>query len=200
MTTDKSGALHLPKKWLHDGGTTEISRGEQSVEQVAAYEQASGAEPASRTKAAHASRKKTNFAAIDQPPANAQAYAASADGQDLRLTRADSQAAIQQVTSGAPAPSGQPGDPQAVAAADQAAAPEAPADAKPAKKSRAAHKNHAKKTIDKPAGETKLAASDATTDDGVVAGKHHKKHNTPKKSAEAEEAAASAPPQPTAAQ
>ncbi len=39
MSADRSGALHLPKKWLHDGGSTQVARGEQGVEQVAAFDQ-----------------------------------------------------------------------------------------------------------------------------------------------------------------
>ncbi len=122
MSADRSGTLHLPKKWLHDGGSTQVARGEQGVEQVAAYDRANAAK--TDTARARASRKKTNFAALDQPPANAQAYAATAEGQDLRLANTDSQAAIQQATSRAPV---QPGDPATSDA--QTSAPAAPQDA-----------------------------------------------------------------------
>ena len=208
MSADRSGALHPPRKWLHDGGTTQIARGEQGVEQVAAYEQSNATETPSRGRASH---KKTNFAALDQPPANAQAYAATAGGQDLRLTRADSQAAIQQVTSGTPGTPG-PGDPQSVAAADPnaptSAAPEA--ENRPAGTSRAAHKSHAKgadrtvadkKIADKTPGRSRHAAKGdvAATEDGVVSKRGSKRAAT-RASEDADDIARSAAQTPIAQQ
>ena len=99
LTTDKHGDLQPPKKWQHDGGSTVIARGEQAVEKIAAYEKAAvGTDEPDKGK--HRSRKTTVFAALDEPPAGAQAYAATAGSQDPRLMQADSQAAIQQATAG----------------------------------------------------------------------------------------------------
>ena len=173
LSVDKPGGLQIPKKWLRDGGTSRVARGEQGIEQVAAYEKSTAETPPSRGRASH---KKTNFAALDQPPASAQAYAATADGQDLRATHAESQAAIQQVTSGQPGSVGQ-SDPQGVATTDQGASQSTTsktrAEEKPLKRTRTALKAHArgadKKLDGNPATD---AAVLAKTD--VVASAHHK--------------------------
>ena len=107
LAADKHGDLQPPKKWQRDGGSTVIARGEQGIEKVAAYEKAAGTDDTDKGR--HRSRKTQVFAALDQPPATAQAYAATAGSQDPRLLQAESQAAIQQATSGqavptAPAP------------------------------------------------------------------------------------------------
>ena len=100
MVADRRGDMTPPKKWLHDGGTTTIARGEQRIEQVAAYAKTND-DAAATAPARHAhARKVLAFASLDTP-AEAQAYAAQA-AQDPRLAQADSQAAIAQVTSGPP--------------------------------------------------------------------------------------------------
>jgi Transglycosylase SLT domain len=93
LVADKNGKLQPPKKWLHDGGSTVIACGEQPIERIAAFKGEAGEKSA---RGRH--HKTTLFAAIDAPPATAQAYA----GQDQRLMQADSQAAIAQATSGQP--------------------------------------------------------------------------------------------------
>ena len=102
MVADKHGDMGPPKKWLHDGGTTTIARGEQRIEQVAAYAKANGA--ADETERSHTARahahKTIAFASLDTP-GEAQAYAA-APAPDARLAQTDSQAAISQATSGRP--------------------------------------------------------------------------------------------------
>ncbi len=102
LVSDKQGVLHPPRKWLHDGGSTEIARGEQSVEQVAAYTKPGAADKESAERGRHVQKSMT-FASLDAP-AGAQAYAATAGGQDTRLLQADSQAAITQATAGPATP------------------------------------------------------------------------------------------------
>ena len=108
LVADKTGTLHPPKAWQKDGGSTVIARGEQSIEQVAAYEKAADA-PETQASRRHHSHKTTVFASLDAPPAGAQAYAAVAGGQDPRLMQAESQAAIAQATAGQQA-AGQPAE------------------------------------------------------------------------------------------
>ncbi len=93
MVRGKAG-LTPPPKWTRDGGMTLIGRGEQRVELIAAYGGASAdAKPARRT--AHAkSRKITQFASLDAPPPDAQAYAGGA----ASVSDAGPQAAITQAT------------------------------------------------------------------------------------------------------
>ncbi len=196
MSADTSGALHPPKKWLRDGGMTQVARGEQ----VADHDPSTAVAEARSARAR--SRKKTNFAALDEPPANAQAYAATVEGQDTRLTRADSQAAIQQITSGAPAASERPpGETLRAATAEPNArpAPDAAPGDKPAKKSRASHKSHAKKGADKPAGESETAsdaAGVASDDTAAVPHKRSSRHAALKP--QAEQAPPEQPPAPAA--
>ena len=190
MSADKSGALHPPKKWLRDGGTTQVARGEQ----VADHDQSTVVAEARSVRAR--SHKKTNFAALDEPPANAQAYAATVDGQDTRVTRADSQAAIQQITSGAPVA----GDTLKAVTAERNARPAADAEPgdKPAQKSRASHKSHVKKSADKPAGDSDTASDTAgvASDDAVVPRKRNSRHAALKP--HAEQAPPEQPPAPAA--
>ena len=119
LVADKNGNLQPPRKWLHDGGSTVIARGEQPIEKIAAFQ---GGATEKSTRGRH--HKATLFAAIDAPPTTAQAYAGP---QDQRLMQADSQAAITQATSGQPAQPGQPGAasdaPQQQALAEQQARP-----------------------------------------------------------------------------
>ena len=111
MTAGKKGN-EPPKTWTKDGGMTVIAKGEQRVEQVAAYVPPPGAEPLSKAAkalharlAAHARSKKTvEFASLDVPPANAQAYAsAGADQGNANLAQSAPQEAIAQATANPPA-------------------------------------------------------------------------------------------------
>ncbi len=139
LVADKHGNLQPPKKWLHDGGSTVIARGEQPVERVAAFDKSADARS---SRGRH--HKFTVFASLDQP-ASAQAYAASGS-QDPRLTEAASQAAITQATSGQPTPDAQ--QPQQAVAAPTVAAPQAKVaedDTKTkARKGRVAHRSRHK--------------------------------------------------------
>ena len=146
LVADKHGDLQPPKKWTHDGGSTVIARGEQGIEQVAAYEKAGG--PDETAKSRHRSRKTALFAAVDQQPATAQAYAATAGSQDPRLMQADSQAAIAQATSGqgqaAPATPTQAASAQVAGQPAAEAAPTSAAEepAKPSRKRHVARRSH----------------------------------------------------------
>ncbi len=102
MVPDKDGTLVPPKKWTHDGGTTIVARGEQGVDQIADRGHADAGTPEPSPTARHKTHKITLFAALDVPPASAQAYSGVPE-QDPRFTSADSQAAITQATAG-PAP------------------------------------------------------------------------------------------------
>lgn len=166
LTTDKNGALRPPKKWLHDGGVTMIARGEQSVDQIAAYEQTTGADTHRKTARGHG-RKNTTFAAIESAPASAQAYAATAGGQDPHLTQAESQSAIQQVTLGQAAPPA--AAPEQRAAAQPQATTESPAtEEEPTKKhrrKRSARKSRGHDATDDSIARTVSPGSDARTAD-----------------------------------
>ena len=160
MSADKSGALKPPKQWLRDGGISTVARGEQRIEQVAAYEQANSTDlaPAKAAKAHAKSHKTTTFAALDLPPSNAQAYAGATDPQDPRM--AQSQAAIAQATSGQPGPA----DPQAAPQPQGATASAEPApDDKPLKK-HASHKSHADKATKLASAKKAKVASDHPDD------------------------------------
>lgn len=97
MVADKTGAAAPPKKWTHDGGMTLIARGEQPLDQVADRDHA--AADAAGKAARHRARKITTFAALDLPPATAQAYA-GAPASDPHFAATESQAAIAQATGG----------------------------------------------------------------------------------------------------
>ena len=99
MTRDRHGRILPPRKWMHDGGMTTIVRGEQTIEKIAAYRMADHAAEAGKRSRAH-ERKNAVFAAIETPPASAQAYAADAT---QTPPQAPSQAAIAQATAGTPA-------------------------------------------------------------------------------------------------
>ena len=99
MTVDRHGRIMPPRKWMHDGGMTTIVRGEQNIEKIAAYRMADhSAEAGKRSHARE--RKNAIFAAIEAPPASAQAYAADAT---QTPSQTPSQAAIAQATAGTPA-------------------------------------------------------------------------------------------------
>ena len=138
MVPGKSGDLAPPKKWIHDGGTTLMARGEQGLDQVASRTAPSADAPSTKT-SRHKSHKILAFAALDLPPTSAQAYAAT-PGQDPRFAGTASQAAIAQATSGVATPTGQPTPPrldaqgQPVDAVPSAALTASADDAKPAKK------------------------------------------------------------------
>ncbi len=127
MVLDKRGAAAPPRKWTHDGGVSVVGRGEQGVEQVAAYTRTASAEEPSGRRHAR-SHKATTFASLELP-AVGQAYAATPDAQGSALARTAPQAAITEATSGAGAPDG-----QQIATGDPAARSPDAADAKPAKK------------------------------------------------------------------
>ena len=98
MTAGKNGA-EPPKKWLRDGGVTLIAKGEQRVDQVAAFEPASDGERKvpKRNVASRGGKKTSEFAALDPAPSGAQAYAAGAgDGKDI--AQVAPQAAIAEAT------------------------------------------------------------------------------------------------------
>jgi hypothetical protein len=149
MTSGKKG-YQPPKKWTKDGGVTLIVRGEQPIERVAAYVPPDGAEA---KKAAHHGKTKkiTEFASLDAPPASAQAYAAP---RDQAIQQSASQAAIAQATAGPAAP---------VSSAQAAAPAEDPAAAvKPAKRAHVkAHSHKALATKPDSAAPAAKASSDA---------------------------------------
>ena len=97
MVVARNGDATPPKKWTHDGGVTLIARGEQPVEQIAAFGQAPGIEAKGAPGAARRHAKSTMFAAIYMP-ASAQAYAPSPVGQDPQLAQTPAQAAISQMS------------------------------------------------------------------------------------------------------
>ena len=136
LTSNEQGVLAPPKKWLRDGGVTVIARGEQSVDEAVANEKAAGSASDKSRKLGHA-HKNTTFAALEAPPASAQAYAATAAGaQDPRLTQAASQAAIAEATSGQPPTTSSAAEPtvaQPIEALDVAAAPARVARSEPQK-------------------------------------------------------------------
>ena len=99
MAIGKGGDATPPKKWTRDGGISLIARGEQPIEQIAAYGQAPGIEAKGAPVAEHGHVKTTIFAAIYMPP-SAQAYAPSPSDQNDRLTQTPAQAAIAQMASG----------------------------------------------------------------------------------------------------
>ncbi len=110
MTKDRHGRIEPPRKWMHDGGMTTVVRGEQGIEKIAAYRMTDHA--ARQGKGSHGhDRKNPVFAAIEAPPASAQAYAADA-GQAAQLAQSASQAAIAQATAGTPAATDQQGTAQ----------------------------------------------------------------------------------------
>ncbi len=151
LVLDKRGDAAPPRKWTHDGGVSVVARGEQGIEQVAAYGHATGAEePRSRRHAR--SRKDTTFASLELP-GGSQAYAATPDAQGSALARTAPQAAITQATSGA-------ADGQPVAAQPQDAAQDT--GAKPLEKER--RKRRAKATRSKA---TRTAAAQKA-DDGAT--------------------------------
>ncbi len=100
MVSGKNGYAP-PKRWVRDGGVTLVGRGEQRIEQVAAYNPPAAGEnmPQSRS-GRHAGRghgrKLSEFAALDMPPAGAQAYAAPVSPS---APESGPQSAIAQVTS-----------------------------------------------------------------------------------------------------
>ena len=116
LVPGKGGLAAPPKKWTRDGGVTTVARGEQRVEQVAAYshaaDDAQGAAGAKRSRHAKAA-KTTTFATLELP-ATGQAYAAASGTPASALAQAAPQAAIDQATAGqagsAPAVPGQQAD------------------------------------------------------------------------------------------
>ena len=121
LVLDRHGEAAPPRKWTHDGGVSVMARGEQGIEQIAAYgHTAKAEEPTNRRRAR--SHKDTTFASLDLP-GSSQAYAATSDAQSSALARTAPQAAITQATSGAT-----DGQPVATQAQD--------ADAEPVKKVR----------------------------------------------------------------
>ena len=96
MVSGKKGYTP-PPKWIKDGGVSLVARGEQRIEQVAAYSPASNSGTAPRRSAARGkNQKNTEFASLDAPPSSAQAYAPAASAAE-----GGPQAAIAQAT-GAP--------------------------------------------------------------------------------------------------
>ncbi len=96
MVSGKKGYAP-PPKWIKDGGVSLVARGEQRIEQVAAYSPAAGGGTTPRRSSTRVrSRKNTEFAALDAPPTSAQAYAPAAP-----TAEGSPQAAIAQAT-GAP--------------------------------------------------------------------------------------------------
>jgi hypothetical protein len=148
MVLGRKGDAAPPKKWTHDGGVTRVARGDQPIEQIAAYGKAPDAVAITgeQAKLVHGHMQKTTlFAAIYRPTANAQAYAAASDGQDPRIAQAPSQAAIAEMTSG-----------QATVAPEQTA--ETAPVAKTKSRARTARKAHAHET-------TRVARVDASDDE-----------------------------------
>ena len=97
LVLDKRGAAAPPRKWTRDGGVSVVARGEQRVEQVAAYGHPD--DDVSKGGRHVRSRKNTAFASLELP-GGGQAYAAPG-AQSSALAQTAPQAAITQATSGA---------------------------------------------------------------------------------------------------
>ncbi len=106
LVAGNDGTAAPPKKWKRDGGVTLVARGEQHVEQVAAFSHTTDEPQPGPRRARHG--KATTFAALELPT-NGQAYAAAAGDQSSSLAQAAPQAAIAQATSG-PSASKEPAD------------------------------------------------------------------------------------------
>ena len=97
LVLDKHGEAAPPRKWTHDGGVSVVARGEQRIEQVAAYDHP--ADDVSKDRRHVRSRKSTAFASLELP-GGSQAYAAAPNAQTSAFAQTAPQTAITQATSG----------------------------------------------------------------------------------------------------
>ena len=96
LVLDRHGDAAPPRKWTRDGGVSVVARGEQRVEQVAAYGHTD--DDVAKGGRHVRSRKNTAFASLELP-GGGQAYAAPGT-QSSALAQTAPQAAITQATSG----------------------------------------------------------------------------------------------------
>lgn len=175
MVPGRKGMLEPPKKWQRDGGMTVMARGEQAVEKIAAFAQ--GADAETRRKVARGrAHKNTAFALLEAPPANAQAYAATAEPQDARFAQTASQAAIAQATVAQSALATDPAAAQfAAGGRDVGPRPDTVAadDVKPAKRS---HTRVARKSRAQDEGSSEVAKADRTSPDDEAPARSKKGH------------------------